>query len=373
MKAKIALAIVIVLVIAGVLGVIKGVQIKTILAAAKAMPQPSETVSSVIVREENWQDSLTAIGTVTAAQGVMVTPELAGIVREIAFESGSVIAKGDLLVRLDTASEEAQLRSVGAQLELARLNVERERSLRKENMVSQATLDAAEASIKQYQADADAIRTAIEKKTIRAPFAGRLGIRAINLGQYLEAGKPIVSLQSLTPVFGDFSLPQQDLAKLKTGMPVRLSIDAYPDRHFEGSLTAINPELDQSTRSVGLQATFANPEQLLRPGMFARVEVLLPDEQKVLCVPLTAVLNDPYGASVFVIEPKAAGEKSLVVRQQLIRPGRTRGDFISVKTGLKPGEKVVNAGLFKLRNGMAVTENNSLVPSTSENPKPADS
>src|SRR5436190_4584341 len=290
MKTKITIAIFAVILIAGGLAGIKALQVKTLIAAGKSFTQPPETVSSVLVREEKWQTTLTAIGSVTAVEGVNVTTEVAGLVRDIHFESGATVSKGTLLVRLETSSEEAQLRSIQAQLELARLNLERERRLRTENMVSQSELDAAEATMKQYQANADAIQTTIEKKTIRAPFAGRLGIRLVNLGQYLDVGKPIVSLQSLSPIYANFSLPQQELAQLSTGMRVRLRTDAFPDRNFEGALTAINPDLDPSTRSVGLQATFENPDQMLRPGMFARVEVLLPEEKEMLIIPATSIV-----------------------------------------------------------------------------------
>ncbi len=376
MKVKVAVAICLVLLVLGALAGVKTLQIQKLLAAAKSFAPPPETVSSVVVREQKWQDTLTAIGSITAVQGVTITPELAGTVREIAFESGAVVAQGDLLVRLDTTSEEAQLRAVEAQAELARINLERVRKLRTEDTVSLSELDAAEAGLKQNRANADAIRATIDKKTLRAPFAGRLGIRLINLGQYVDTGKPIVSLQSLDPVYADFSLPQQDLARVKTGMRVRLSTDAYPARQFEGTLTTINPDLDQNTRSVRLQATLKNPDQLLRPGMFARVEVLLPEEQNVLVIPATAVLSAPYGNSVYVIESKPAKDKAqpaLTVRQQFIRLGRARGDFLSVESGLKPGERIVSSGIFKLRNGMSVVENNSLTPKSSETPRPADS
>jgi membrane fusion protein (multidrug efflux system) len=335
-----------------------------------------ESICSAVVREEKWQGSLTAIGSIVAVQGVTITPEIPGIISAIDFESGAVVAKGDLLVRLDTSLEEAQLRALEAQEELAKLNLTRERTLRSQNMVSQAELDAAEATLKQTQGTADATRATIQKKTIRAPFAGRLGIRLVNLGQYIHAGKPIVSLQSLTPVYADFSLPQQELARLKAGMTVRVTTDTYPGRKFDGKLTAINPDLDQSTRSVGLQATLDNPDQLLRPGMFARVEVLLPEEQPALVITATAVMSAPYGDSVFVIESKPAKEKGkthLVVRQQFVRTGQARGDFVSVESGLKAGERVASAGLFKLRNGMAVIENNDLAPKTELAPHPSDS
>jgi membrane fusion protein (multidrug efflux system) len=372
---KIIFAVLTVLVIAGALAGIKILQFKALMAAAGSMTPPPETVSSAVVREEDWQDTLTAIGSIFAVQGVNVTTEIPGLIREITFESGATVKQGDLLIRLDTSNEEAQLRGLEAQLELSRINLDRVRKLRTENMVSQSDLDTAEATMKQNQANADALRATIEKKTIRAPFAGRLGIRQVNLGQYLDTGKPIVSLQSLTPIYANFSLPQQDLARLSPGMRVRLRTDAYPDRNFEGTLSAINPDLDSATRSVGLQATFDNSDQLLRPGMFARAEVLLPEKTKVLVVPLTSVLRAPYGDSVYVIQATntPAGKPEQIVRQQFIRVGRTRGDFVSVESGLKQGEPVVSAGVFKLRNLMRVTENNGLAPKSSETPHPSDS
>ena len=373
MKRKIVFALAVVLAVFGGLAGVKTLQIRKMMTAGKAFVPPPESVSSAVARQEKWQETLDAIGSITAVQGVNVTPEVAGTVSEIAFVSGAVVATGDLLVRLDTSSEEAQLRSLEAQANLARINAERARQLRADNTVSQSELDTAEATLKQYQANADAIRAAIEKKTIRAPFAGKLGIRLVNLGEYLDTGKPIVSLQSLSPVYADFSLPQQELARLKTGMRVRVTTDTYPDKKFEGDLTAINPDLDPSTRSVRLQATLDNPEQFLRPGMFARVQVLLPSEQTVLAVPAPSVLSAPYGDSVYVIEPGTNGAGAgLVVRQQFIRTGRALGDFVSVETGLKTGERVVSSGLFKLRNGMSVVENNAIAPATAEAPRPAD-
>ena len=373
---KISLAIVIVILVLGGLAGVKALQIKKLMADGKNYVEPPESVSTVLVRGEKWQETLTAIGSIMAVQGVTITPEIPGIIREISFESGAVVSKGDLLVKLDTSLEEAQLRALQAQEELAQLNLTRERTLRSQNMVSQAELDAAESTLKQNQGNADAVRATIEKKTIRAPFGGRLGIRLVNLGQYIDTGKPIVSLQSLTPIYADFSLPQQELARLKTGMRVRVTTDTYPDRQFEGRLTAINPDLDQSTRSVGLQATLANPEQLLRPGMFARAEVLMPQEQLVLVIPATSVLSAPYGDSVYVIETKPGtepGKSQLIVRQQFVRIGHARGDFVSVESGVKAGERIVSAGIFKLRNGMAVTENNELSPKNDAAPRPSDS
>jgi membrane fusion protein (multidrug efflux system) len=370
---KLAVSIVIVLLVIGGLVGIKALQIRTLIAQGKAAAPPPECVATSVAKEERWQDSLTAIGSMAPAQGVTVTPELAGTVREIAFESGAVVAQGDLLVRQDVSSEQAQLRAIEAQVDLARLNLDRARNLRKDNMTSQAEVDAAEAMLKQNEANADAIRTIIAKKTIRAPFAGQTGIRLVNLGQHLDVGKPIVSLQSLSPVYADFSLPQQQLARLKPGLKVRLTTDAYPEKQFDGTLTAINPDLDSGTRSIGLQATFENADKLLRPGMFARIEVLLDGEQKVLVIPATGVLSAPYGDSVYVVQEKPAdtnGPAGLVVRQQLIRTGRTKGDFVSVESGLKVGERIVRAGLFKLRNGVAISVNDELVPPATETPKP---
>lgn len=371
MKKKIFIAIVLVIVVLAGLAGIKTLQIGTLISTGKSFKMPPETISSAVAAEQKWQDTLTAVGSINAAQGVTVAAEVAGTVTEIAFESGAVVAKGDLLVRLDTTSEAAQLRAAEAEAELTKLNRDRLLKLRESNVVSQSEVDTAEAGLKQNQANADAISAIIEKKTIRAPFAGRLGIRLVNLGESLEERKPIVSLQSLVPVYGDFSLPQQALSLLATGLVVQVSSDAYPGVKFTGTVTAINPELDATTRSVRLQATFANTNQLLRPGMFARMEVVLPGEQTVLAVPATAILSIAGTASaVYVIEPSTNSAGGLVVRQQIVRTGRPLGDFISIEDGLKPGERVVSAGLFKLRNGSSVVENNDIAPKPSTTPNP---
>ena len=372
---KVILGIIVVVIALAVLGGTKVLQIRKLIANSRTQ-LPPETIASALVTEEKWESTLPAIGSVAAVQGVNVSAELAGKVVEIGFESGATVAQGDLLVRLDTSSEEAQLRAAEAQVDWARISAERARKLRAESTLSQSELDSAEASLKQNQANADTIRAAIAKKTIRAPFAGRLGIRLVNLGEFLDVGKPIVSLQSLATVYVDFSLPQQELAQVKTGMKVRVATDAYPGQRFAGELTAINPDLDTATRSVRLRATLENADGRLRPGMFVRAEVVLPEEQPVVVVPATSVLNAPFGNSVYVIETKPAstnGPAGLVVRQQFVRTGRMRGDFIAVETGVKPGEKVVSTGLFKLRNGMSVVENNELTPKPSATPKPADS
>jgi membrane fusion protein (multidrug efflux system) len=373
MKGKFLLAVGLVVVVVGSLVGIKTLQFRTMMAQPYVVPP--ETIASAVATERAWQVTLNAIGSITPVQGVTLATELAGVVKEIAFTSGANVAKGDLLLRFDTSSEEAQFRAAEAQVELARLTADRVRKLRADNTLSQAELDAAEATLKQLQASADAIRATIEKKTIRAPFAGRLGIRQVNLGEFLEAGRPIVSLQSLTPIYVEFSLPQQELAQLQPGLQVRLTADTFPEREFTGQLSAINPDLDPATRSVRVQATLDNAEQLLRPGMFARVEIALTARESALVIPITSVLSAPFGDSVFVIEPKPAdtnGPAGQVVRQQCIRTGRVRGDFVSVESGLKAGDKVVSAGQFKLRSGMRVQENNALTPAASEKPRPSD-
>ena len=317
------------------------------------------------------RDSLSAVGSITAEQGVTIAPEIAGTVSEIDFDSGANVNKGDLLLKLDTSTEEAQLRAAVAQSDLMKLTADRTRKLNTDSTSSQSEVDQADANFKQADANADNIRSTIAKKTIRAPFTGQLGIRLVNLGEQIAVGKGIVSLQALSPVFADFTLPQQDLEKISTGLSVRVISDTFPDKDFEGEVAAINPDLDAATRSVRLRAKFANTDKLLRPGMFVRAQVLMPGDQKVLVIPATAVLSAPYGDSVFVIEPPTAGgSTNLIVQQKFIRTGRTQGDFVSVESGLKAGDKVVTAGLFKLRNGMAVVENNQIVPKTSNTPIP---
>lgn len=362
-----------------VLAGIKAWQIFAMVSFGKSFVQPPETISSTVVREENWNDTLTAVGSIDPVSGTTLAPEVGGTVVQIAVADGSTVAKGDLLIRLDTSSEEAQLRAAEAQVDWARVSAERLRQLRTNNTVSQSEVDQAEATLKQAQANADNLRAIIDKKTIRAPFAGKLGLWLVNVGTTLEAHRQLVSLQSLTPVYADFYLPQQDLARLQTGLQVRVTTDAYPGTNFVGTLTAINPEVDATTRSVAVRGTFENAEQLLRPGMFVRVEVMLPDTKPVLAVPATALLRAPFGDSVYLILTAAqAGitnmpATNLVAQQKFVRTGRAHGDFISIESGLKAGDKVVTAGIFKLRNGASIQENNVNTPKPSLTPNPPNS
>lgn len=358
------------LAVLAVLGGIKALQIMSMIAAGKDYQQPPDVVTSVQVKEESWEPTLNAVGSFAAVQGVTVGAEMPGKVVKIAFESGATVAAGDLLVQLDTSTEEAQLRAAEATAALARINVERARDLIGKQTISQAELDASEAQFTQAKAQADNIRAVIAKKTIRAPFAGRLGIRLVNLGQILKDGEAIVSLQSLDPIYINFSLPQQHIAKVATGQTVTVKSDALPGQAITGQVTAINPDVDPTTRNVRLQATLANPNGAMRPGMFADVAVGLAEENKVIAVPLTAIVYATFGDSVFVIENDKEG-KGKVLRQQFVRLGAKRGDYVSVVEGLQPGQEVVSTGVFKLRNGAHVVVDNRLAPGTSLTPQPA--
>ncbi|MES9990858.1 MAG: efflux RND transporter periplasmic adaptor subunit [Candidatus Thiodiazotropha sp.] len=356
----------------GVPTLIKLKQFETMGSAE--MQMPPETVTSDQVRSMQWPNKVSSTGSLVAVQGVTVSAELGGKIEAIAFESGDRVEAGELLVRIDVSAEVAQLRSAEAAAKLARINLDRNRDLRANKTVSQADLDSAEANYKQATAQVDNVRATIEKKTIRAPFAGQLGIRQVNLGQIVDQGSPIVTLQTVDPIYVDFSLPQKRYSILKPGTEVRISTDAAPDELFSGKIIAVNPEIDQMTRSVRVRATMANKGELLRPGMFANVEVLLPDKQKVLAIPATAVLYAPYGDTVFVIdeaEDEKSGDKQLILRQQVIRLGGTKGDFVAVETGLKEGESVVTSGVFKLRPKMAVVVDNALAPEAETEPTPA--
>jgi membrane fusion protein, multidrug efflux system len=353
---------------------IKALQINKMVHSTQ--PMPVETVSSAVVKEEDWAPTLSSVGSISPVQGAMVATELAGVVSQIAFENGAIAKKGDLLVQLDASAEEAQLRSAEADLELARADVDRSRDLAARKVISKAESDATESKFKQKGATVDQMRSMITKKTLRAPFDGQLGIRQVNTGQMINAGQQIVALTSLDPVFVDFALPQQYLGRLSPGLEVEVRTDAIPGREFKGKLTAINSMVDIGTRNVSLQATLANPDHVLRPGIFAKVEVVLPEKNKALIIPGTAVSYAPYGDSVFVIETKKdpkTGKESQAIRQQFVRVGEGRGDLVSITQGLKAGETVVATGVFKLRNGMAVTINNELAPKALANPTPVDS
>jgi membrane fusion protein (multidrug efflux system) len=373
MKKTVILCVLGVAVLIAVLGGVKGLQIKRMTAQGEQFVMPAETVNAAVVKSITWPTELAAVGSLEAVQGVVVTAELPGKVVKIAFEPGSAVKAGDLLVQQDITSEVAQLRSAEATMELARLNLVRAKELLPENVITRSSFDNADAEYKQAAAQADTIRATIAKKTIRAPFAGRLGLRLVNLGQTLEGGDPIVSLQSMDPIFANFQLPQQELGKIRRGLKVKLATDALPGTIIEGTITAINPQVESTTRNIRIQATVANTREQLRPGMFVNVAVVLPEVQKVLAIPATAVLYAPYSDSVFVVEAqpdKKEKGSSNVLHQQFVRLGKKRGDYIAVQSGLKEGDTVVSTGVFKLRNGQAVVVDNTLAPEFSLTPAP---
>ena len=343
---------------------------------ASPMTMPPTTVSSGVVKEEDWAPTLSAVGSISAVQGAIVSTELGGIVSEVGFQSGSEAKKGDVLLKLDSSSEEALLHTAEADLELARANLQRERDLAGRKVVSKQELDAAESTFGQKQGTVDNMRAFITKKQVRAPFDGQLGIRQVNVGQMINSGQQVVSLQALDPVYVDFALPQQELSKLAPGLEALVRTDAQSGREFKGKLTALNSMVDTVTRNVTLQATFENPDHALKPGMFVKIEIVLPEKGKTLVIPGSAVSYAPYGDSVFVIDKKKdpkTGKETQTLRQAFVRIGEARGDFVSVTQGLKAGDEVVSTGVFKLRNGMPVTINNDLAPKPQMNPTPADS
>jgi membrane fusion protein, multidrug efflux system len=371
---SVTLAICLLIAIGGFVFGIKILQIGKMMSTPMVMPPT--TVSSAVVKEEDWAPTLSAIGSVSAVQGAVVSAELGGVVAEINFQSGGVAKKGDVLMRLDSSAEEAQLHTAEADLELAKANLERERDLAARKVVSKQELDTAQSTFGQKQGAVDNMLSFITKKQIRAPFDGMLGIRQVNVGQMINSGQQVVQLTALERVYVDFALPQQNLPQLAAGYEARVHADSLPGREFKGKVTAINSMVDNVTRNVSLQATFDNPDHELHPGMFVKVDVILPEKSKTLVIPGSAVSYAPYGNSVFVIDQKKdpkTGKESQSLRQAFVRIGEARGDFVAITEGLKAGDVVVSTGVFKLRNGMPVVINNDLAPKPQLNPRPIDS
>ncbi len=357
------------------IGTMKFLQIQAAIAQGASWQPPPEAVTTVVTRQEEWAGSLSAIGTVTAVHGVMVSADLPGVVVSIEFDSGRHVRAGDVLVRLDTSQERAQLAAAEAQRELAKLNLDRSGRLKDMQVVAQADYDRFDAEYKQADAHVGEIKATIERKSIRAPFDGVLGIRQINLGQYLTAGDAVVPLQSMDPVYVNFSLPQQDVAALRIGAEVSVSADSIALGKCVGKVTAINSVIDEATRNMQVQATLENARGRLRPGMFVDVQLALGTSRPVIALPASAVSYAPYGNSVFIVSdmksPKGVAYRG--VRQQFVKLGEGRGDQVAVLGGLKPGEEIVTSGVFKLRNGAAVLVNNKVRPGNNPNAKPEDS
>ena len=374
----------------------KFVQIFTMIQAGKKMVPPPAAVTTAKVEQVEWQPLRPAVGTLIALRGTTLSAELTGTVREIGFENGSLVKKGQIIVRLDTSAEQAQLQSAQADAALARQTLDRAEGLRKQEVNTQAELESAQARDKQAQATVVNLRAIIGKKVIRAPFDGRAGIRAVELGQVVSPGTPIVSLQTVSPIYAEFQLPQQALADVKLGQKVVLKVDVFPDATWEGTVTTINPEVELATRNVRMRATVENPDGRLNPGMFASVDVEAGKAGQALVVPATSVIYAPYGDSVYLVEeqkddpakteegkqeakaaakhsPKPAdGKPVLVARQQFVRLGERRGDFVAVLNGLQAGQTLVSNGAFKLRNGQTIMINNALAPPALFLPAPVD-
>lgn len=371
------IALAILLVVAGAVVGIKALQIGRLIASGQEETgPPPETISTAEVVKESWERIVESVGSLRAVQGADLSTESAGVVTQIRFENGQEVNEGDLLLELDTDSEQANLRSAEAEQDLARTVYERTRQLRANNTVPQSDMDAAESQLRKMTAMVEQLKATIRKKQLRAPFSGRLGIREVNLGQFVDNGDKIVSLQALDPIYIDFLLPQQLLAGLQPGQKVSVITDVYPDEVFDGELTAINAEIDPVTRNIRLQGTLDNANGKLRPGMFARVLLALGRADEVVRVPATALVAATYGDSVFVVEQEtdeASGTARLVAKQRFVRTGRAEGDFVAITEGLQPGETVVSAGAFKLRNGVPVEVNNDMAPVPQRRPSPEDS
>ena len=374
----ILIAILLLVVIVLTLGYFKATQIMGFMALAKsgAFTPPPTAVTTTIASQSEWQPTLDTIGTVTAINGVTVSTDLAGIVDKIAFSSGAVVKAGDLLVHLNTDQEQAQLEQAQAQLQLAQLTLNRDRDLLAKRTISQQDYDTAEATYRQNQATVDQYKALIARKTLRAPFDGVVGIRQANLGQYLNTGDAVVTIQSFDPIYVNFTLPQQDLSKLAVGQEVDVRLDAYGDTVFPGKINAINSMVDQATRNIQVQATLQNSELKLRPGMFAKVSVILPERQAVIALPASSVHYAPYGDSIFIVsdgKDETTGKPNKIVKEQFVKLGAARGDLISVTSGVKPGDEVVTSGVFRLKSGSTVIVNNEIQPNSEASPTPPNS
>jgi membrane fusion protein, multidrug efflux system len=357
------------------LGFVKFRQIQAAVAQNSNFQPPPTAVTTIVAHRENWPSTLALIGTAQAIQGVTVSADLPGTVDKINFDSGRPVRAGDVLVELDTRQERAQLAAAEAQRDLARTNFGRTQELVKQGVVAQTEYDNVSAQQKATEAQVGEIRATIERKTVRAPFSGILGIRQINLGQYLAAGQAIVPLQSLNPIYVNFGVPQQEAPRVKAGRTLEVTSDDVPGVRFAGRVTAVDSVVDQTTRNIQVQATLSNPEAKLRPGMFVQVEVALGGSRDVVPLPASAINYAPYGDSVFIVtdlkDPK--GKVYRGVRQQFVKLEGSRGDQVAVISGVNAGDEVVSSGAFKLRNGAAVQVNNEVQPSNNPTPKPEDS
>lgn len=358
--------------IVAALGFVKFKQIQAAIAQGAAFRMPPEAVTTIVAARETWPSTLTAIGTVAPVHGVTVSADLPGVIERIAFESGQAVHEGDVLALLDTRQERAQLAAADAQRELARVSYDRMQGLLNEKVISRAEFDRAIADQRQADARMGEINATIARKTIRAPFSGVLGIRRVNLGQYLSGGDPLVTLESLNPIYVNFGVPQQSAVEMRPGREVHVKTDGPTPIDASGRVTAVDSVVDEKTRNVQVQATFANASGALHPGMFVQTAVALGATQPVVALPASAISYAPYGDSVFVVSDIKGenGQTYKGVRQQFVTVGPTRGDQVAVTSGLNPGDEVVTSGVFKLRNGAAVLVNNKITPANDPRPTP---
>lgn len=357
-----------------VLGAVYGFQVLKTNLIAKALSDYAaapQTVSATKVAPQSWQPMLKAVGTLRASQGVDVSPEIPGIVETITFDSGQDVAAGTTLLHLRVNDGLSRLKQLQAMADLAEITYQRDLRQFRDKVVSQATVDADLANLKSARAQVEAQQALLDEKVVRAPFAGRLGIRQVDTGQYLNPGTAIVTLQALDPMFVDFSMPQQALGQLAVRQSVTVAVDAFPGQTFAGSIAAINAKVDTGTRNVLVRAAIANPKRNLLPGMYATVEVSTGAPQSQLTISQAAITFNAYGSTVYVVDDQgkdAAGKPKLSVHQTFIKTGATRGDQIAVLSGITEGQTIVTAGQIKLRNGAAVVIDNTVQPSSSANP-----
>ena len=364
MKKQVISGLVLVFSVILVLGFLKYLQISKAIAQNSNFSPPPEAVTSIIAKEESWQDTLFAVGSVSPVQGVILSAEEPGTVISVKAESGTKVNQGDLLVELDTSVEEGKLQAALARQELAQKNLVRMQSLKSSQAISKNDLDSTVANLEEAKGEVLSLQGLISRKKIKAPFAGTLGIRAVNVGQYLQAGTAIFPLYALDKVYIDFWLPQQSVSKIKNGTEINYTVDVYPDQTFTAKVAAINPQIDSETRNIKVQAMSDNTGEKLRPGMFVKVEAKMPDVRTLIAIPSSSVSFAPYGNSVFIIEkmknPK--GQEYSGVRQQIVEVGERRGEQVAILKGVKPGDEVVTSGVFKLRQGAAVSVNNNFAP-----------
>jgi membrane fusion protein, multidrug efflux system len=375
MAKRMILMLAVVAALLGGLGFVKYRQVEAAMAQGASFQPPPTAVTTVVAKQETWPSTLSVIGTAAAIQGVTVSADLPGTVDKIHFESGQWVKQGDILVDLDTRQERAQLANYEAQRDLAKINYGRTQELVKEGVIARSEYDNVTAQQKATEAQVGDIKAAIARKTIRAPFSGVLGIRQVNLGQYLAAGQAIVSLQALNPIYVNFGIPQQQTGQVAVGRSLRVTSDDLKGAQFSGRINALDSVVNEQTRNIQVQATFANPTGKLRPGMYVTVELPLGKPRDVVPLPASAINYAPYGDSVYIVtemkDPKGHAYKG--VRQQVVKVEGSRGDQVAITSGLNPGDEVVSSGVFRLRNGAPVTVNNKIQPGNSPSPNPEES